>query len=371
MTPTARVCHVTSAHPRKDGRIFHKMCVSLAEAGYDVTLVVNDGLPEETDGGVHIVSAACANGGRVERILKGARSVLRTALAVDADVYHLHDPELLQIVGPLKKAGKTVVFDSHEDVPIDIAHKGWIPAPLRPLVAGAYTLVEKRVLARVDAVVSVTPAIVDRLRKANPRTVMVTNYPRLSQQPTPPVGQRALCHCGAIDDKWRLETVVAALNEFDDVTLVLAGRQAPADHVESLRALAVRGDLIDDRGLVSPAEVLQIHAGAIAGLALNDAEQLWQMGGSLGVIKVFEYMNSGLPLICTNYPLWEQIVAEEECGFAVDPHDVDAVRAAVQALFDDPELGPRMGANGQRAVRERYNWATQEKVLLDLYAELV
>ena len=34
-----RVCHMTSAHPAEDVRIFQKECVSLAKAGYDVYLV--------------------------------------------------------------------------------------------------------------------------------------------------------------------------------------------------------------------------------------------------------------------------------------------------------------------------------------------
>ena len=48
-----RVCHMTSAHDPEDIRIFHKECVSLAKAGYEVYLVERGESYEKN--GVHIV----------------------------------------------------------------------------------------------------------------------------------------------------------------------------------------------------------------------------------------------------------------------------------------------------------------------------
>src|SRR6185312_4450739 len=103
------VAHLTSAHPRNDTRIFLKMARSAAAAGYETVLVVADGQGEETKDGVRILDVG-GGGGRLDRMLGATRRVLKTALQVDASLYHLHDPELLPVGLALKRRGKRVVF---------------------------------------------------------------------------------------------------------------------------------------------------------------------------------------------------------------------------------------------------------------------
>ena len=110
-----RVCHVTSVHPRYDVRIFLKECVSLAKAGYEVTLLCADNLPAEIRDGVTIKSVDYFPSGRIKRILGAKKAMLKGALEIDADIYHLHDPELLPVALSLKNRGKIVIFDSHEE----------------------------------------------------------------------------------------------------------------------------------------------------------------------------------------------------------------------------------------------------------------
>ena len=63
-----RVCHVTTVHSnRYDVRIFEKECSSLAESGFDVTLIVNDGQPDETKNGVKVVSLNQVPINRIDR----------------------------------------------------------------------------------------------------------------------------------------------------------------------------------------------------------------------------------------------------------------------------------------------------------------
>ena len=103
-----KVCHITSAHPDGDVRIFHKECVSLAEEGYDVSLVIPN-TESRIDKGVNIVSFIYEPSSRISRFTKSVNLAYKKAIEVNADIYHLHDPELLRIAVKLKKKGKKVI----------------------------------------------------------------------------------------------------------------------------------------------------------------------------------------------------------------------------------------------------------------------
>ena len=178
-----KICHMTSAHRSDDVRIFVKECSSLATAGHEVWLVARGDSREEN--GVHVIGLGEAPKGRRERMTAFVRQVYEKALSLDCDVYHFHDPELLPYGLKLRRAGKSVIFDSHEDVPGQILDKTWIPAPLRRLVSRTYQALETYVVKRLDAVVAATPHIERQFHGRANKAITVRNYPLLQTDRVP------------------------------------------------------------------------------------------------------------------------------------------------------------------------------------------
>lgn len=100
-----KICHITTVHPRYDIRIFWKQCVSIARAGHEVILIVNDDQDDEEINGVKILSIKSPSTSRLSRILsKVAKNrAFKKAKDLEADIYHFHDPELLSLGIKLKK----------------------------------------------------------------------------------------------------------------------------------------------------------------------------------------------------------------------------------------------------------------------------
>lgn len=349
-----KVCHVTNKHEPKDIRIYHKECVSLAEAGHEVWLVEKG--DSEDSLGVHIVGCGQAPKSRRKRMTAFARSVYGFAVKLDCELYHLHDPELLPCGMRLKRAGKKVVFDSHEDVPAQILDKHWIPKPLRKAVAVAYRAYETHVVKHIDAVVAATPHIAEQFQGRARKVVVVNNYPKLDDiefHDTPFEDRDAIvCYAGGIN-QLRGEKVMIEAMEGVQGTLVIAGDHEIAEYsgVEFVGKL--------DRGGVN-----DLYSRGRAGIVI------YQPAGNhyeSQPIKLFEFMAAGLPVVASNFPLWKSLVDGNKCGICVDPTNATAVRSALTELLENPAMGQQMGRNGRRAIESGLNWGYEAKALVSLY----
>ncbi len=366
-----KVVHLTSAHPRYDTRIFIKMCSSLAKHGYDVSLVVADGLGDETKNDVHIVDVGAKMGGRLSRMTTMVKKVFEKAKSLDADVYHLHDPELMPIGVKLKKLGKKVIFDAHEDLPKQLISKPYLNKPLRIMLSKAFAWYERKVCCRFDAVITATPIIRDKFLTINKNTTDVNNFPiigELANSAPWPDKKHEVCYVGGIAKIRGIKEIVKALGETSTaVKLNLAGTFSEQDTYEEVKGYAGWGK-VRELGFLDRRGVAQVLSNSMAGLVtlhpiINYFDAL--------PVKMFEYMAAGLPVIASDFPLWRDIVEGNQCGICVDPLKPKEIAEAIDYIVSNPKEAEKMGENGRKAVLEKYNWGIEEQKLFKVYAGLL
>jgi glycosyltransferase involved in cell wall biosynthesis len=304
-------------------------------------------------------------------------AVVRQAASIGADLYHIHDPELLLVVGALqRKTGAPVVYDKHE------YYRG-----RAGIKSGIIQLIERLFAPGADAVIVVEHEAdgaapdTDDLILATETTVVLPNYPLVEPQMLEP-------RRGANDDRIRLvytgvlaaerglwmmldavEQIVASGRE---VELTLAGvcyRRDERERFESsveLRGLSTRIRRVGWDRYVPWEELYRETTTADLGLMFMDrAYRSWCNIPT----KFYEYMSAGLPFVCTDYANWTRFVDSWECGTATDAHDAAGVAAAILDVLDTGGRREDMSASALQSSMQ-FRWPMVEGRLPALYDSL-
>lgn len=362
---------MSSVHDVFDTRIFHKEAKTLKKAGYDVTLIAQH-TKKEVINGIEIIPIDESNN-RYKRFIKTVWEVLKKSFQVKGDIYHFHDPELIPIGLLLKLNGMKVIYDVHEDVPKQIVSKEWIWKPIRGFVSKLASGMEKLADKFFNAIVSATPTIEKKFNNKN--SIAVQNFPLLdelhiSNSSENNKKKNIVTYVGSITKSRGIKEMVKAidiLSEDYDAKFLLAGKFT-SKHLKDKTKKINGWSKVEFQGWIDRKQVASNLSQAKAGLVVLHPKHRYKVSYP---IKMFEYMTAGLPVIASDFPLWEEIIEGNECGITVDPLDPKEIAEAIQYIFNHSEEAKRMGQNGRKIVEYKYNWSVEEKKLLNLYENIL
>ena len=362
------ICHIETTPIESMPRVLRAADSAFA-TGNHVT-VIGIGPSREYHGYPYIGVRAPSS--RKDRMRNISPEMIRLACQTDADIVQLHAPELLLYVNSLKKAGKKVIFDSHEFYSLQIREKDYIPKPLRNMIASLYEAFETRALRRIDAVVY--PCTVqgrDLFANRAKRAVKIENYsmpvdPELL--PNGPANTRAVIHAGGLTAARGITTLAHAVSK-TDAKLILCGPFSSPEYQQEILASCPSGQ-IEYMGTLNREDLFRQYGRSAIGICTLHAVGQYALVDNMST-KMYEYMQCGLPMIISNFPYWKHWNDHYHFGICVDPENEDEIADAIRYLLDHPDEARQMGENGRRAVKEEFNWGVEEKKLLALYEDIL
>ena len=87
--------------------------------------------------------------------------------------------------------------------------------------------------------------------------------------------------------------------------------------------------------------------------------------------KLFEYMGMGIPVIASNFPLWNNIIRASNCGITIDPFDIVQLSNSIDFFLGNPNKALEMGLSGRKAIFKKYNWEIEEMKLIKKYNQII
>ena len=364
-----KIVHITTVHHPFDNRIFIKECISMAEMGHSVVLIV----PHSKDEVVQNVQIRALNKqkGRLLRMFQTSRQAYFKALQENADVYHFHDPELIPFALFLKRNGKKVIYDIHEDYYSSIKQKEYLTRPFRVILANLFSFFEK-ILTN-----GFTRILAEKYYQKNfPDGVVILNYPKREllkiRQNESDSNMFQVIYTGNITrDRGAVEHA-KIVNYLPDIQVYLVGYCSKALADNLFASVGKNKDRLHIHGInrfVPFQEIVNYYTmkNWTAGLALFPPSPHYV---NKELTKLFEYMSVGIPIICSDFPVWKRLIENAGSGICVDSSDDKEVRNAIEYLNANKEEAQQMGSNGRASVEKFYKWENEALKLHQLYCEI-
>lgn len=286
-------------------------------------------------------------------------------LFIKRGIVHFHDPDFLPFALILRVLTKhKVVYDVHEDYPKDMLVKTWLPKWKRFFFSYGVGLLEKIFMKFGHAVVSATDNIAARFDGLGKFSIAVKNYPIVNPLELDRLNRSGYCYIGSISENRGIKELLNIAMDCDG--LVLAGSFTDVNLEQSIRKS--EGWLrIEYRGYVDAKERDSIMNNSAVGLLM--IKEIPTFEEALPV-KLFEYMERGLPVLCSNLNVAAKIIRQNNCGIICDFNDHNNIINSLQKLLENSDLSIEMGLNGRRAIIREYSWEKEYNKLTKLYCDI-
>jgi glycosyltransferase involved in cell wall biosynthesis len=359
---------LANGHSPFDTRIFIKEARSLIKAGFTVSIVVPHTNDDHRDG-VKIIAVPPIRSGFWKLVVSPWNIFWKAIRQPAHSIFCIHDSDILCVGIVLKILRRKVIYDAHEDTPLQISYQHWLPDILKKPYAWFYYWLEKICGRMFDAIMVAEPVIAKYFPKD--KTHLVRNFPLMEgfrSHPSIPFSKREskMVYVGTLSKVRGLFQMLegaqrAALNV--NLEFVLGGQFAPLELEEEV----MKNYSVNFLRWLPYEKLVPLLFESRIGIIIPNPIERYKTNYP---VKMFEFMAAALPVIASKEGESASFIREANCGILVDPLNVEEISDAIIWLTTHVEEAEAMGKRGQELIFNKYNWETESKVLLSVLSGL-
>lgn len=367
------ICHITTVHNAKDSRIYYKECLSIDKKRYKVNLVAPIG-ETNFDQDVHYIPIRQRKNKIARRIISPFEAVFK-AIKSRAEIIHFHDPEIIPAAIYAKLRGIKVVYDVHEYYSEIIPYNTKSKFLKKAIQSFFHFTIEKIPSLIFDRLVFPTISFADEFGNRS-KNISIVNLPSKSIIDKVLIDKSAqkeydVLFVGTISP-FRMKIFVEIIDKvrikLPSIKFLFLGISKETiswtqqnSHPDTLKRITFVERV--------PYELVnQYIQKCKIGLNYHPFDNRFNISIPM---KVFEYMQYGLPSVTTALPEMKRYLTNNETAMLIETNEVSNFAIAIQKLLHDKEFYEKMSGKSSELIRtELYFEKSESKKLNAMYSEL-
>jgi len=372
-----KICIMTSQHQVDDVRIYQKEIKSLLSEYNNIIIIGKKSTDIEKKSNIQYLWVN-NKPGLFFRFLRNIEILLK-AIILNAQIYHLHDPDLIY-VGILLKVffRKIIVYDIHEYFVDIIRHRNHLNKRIGYILSLFYKYSEKIILPFFDLLILAEESYVE-FYKIYRNVVIVQNYVKkeyilkenisLSKK-----DQLDIVSLGGITTQrgiWETLELFKILGYKYKTNLHLIGSFENEKLKKSVFQMIEKHSLLSNfkyYGYVEHEQAIKLIRNFDIGVFL--LHPIKNYTTSLPT-KLFEFMGNGLTVICSDFEKLNMLNHKICFGLTVNIFNLDAEKDKIFRFIDNKMKMKMIRMKNIETVKKHYLWEFEEEKLLNAYHELI
>lgn len=234
----------------------------------------------------------------------------------------------------------------------------------RPKILKAWTKIEKKAVPQFKWAYTVSESIANEFnRRYGVNFETIRNVPLLKTLDNVQISENFILYQGAVNEGRCFEYLIPAM-QWINTKLIICG---DGNFMEQLKKLISDYKIqhkVELKGMLAPDQLWSISQKATIGIALAEKEGLNQYLALPN--KFFDYIHATLPQVTMDYPEYQKVNNEFEVAVLINTLEPERIAEIINNLLADTVLHSKLNENC-RLARKKINWQQEEKKLLAMY----